>query len=134
LGLALARMIGCLTVLTLGGVLLVALLLLLGPVLRPTPFPPEVLTPAAATASPPAQPPAFEAEIVSEGLNARSGPSVEYPVIDSTTLRRGMRLPVLAVDPDSGWLKVRLPDGREGCISGDLAYVTIRENPIMAGD
>ena len=66
------------------------------------------------------------AEIVSVGLNVRSGPGIQYDVIDRTTLVRGVVVPVLAIDPETRWLQVRLPDGRIGWISGEPAYVATK--------
>ncbi len=68
-------------------------------------------------------PPALQAEVVSWGLNVRSGPGMGYPVI--TTLAKGDIVPVIEVDPTTGWLYVRLPDGENGWISGKPAYVSI---------
>jgi multidrug resistance efflux pump len=64
-----------------------------------------------------------QAEVVSWGLNVRSGPGMNYPVI--TTLAKGDTVPVIEVDPVTGWLYVRLPDGENGWISGKPAYVSI---------
>jgi uncharacterized protein YgiM (DUF1202 family) len=56
-------------------------------------------------------------------LNVRSGPGVDYPVV--TTLAQGKTVPVLDVDPDTGWLQVQLPDGEQvGWVSGNPAYVS----------
>lgn len=64
------------------------------------------------------------AEIISAGLNVRSGPGVEYPVV--ATLLKGYSVSVLAVDSASGWLQVSLPGSpRSGWISGDPAYVVL---------
>jgi multidrug resistance efflux pump len=68
-------------------------------------------------------PPAVQAEVVSWGLNVRTGPGVGYPVIAS--LVKGDTVLVTEVDPDSGWLQVRLPDGEKGWISGKPTYVSI---------
>jgi len=68
-------------------------------------------------------PPAVQAEVVSWGLNVRTGPRIDYPV--TTTLAKGDIVPVIEVDPDTGWLYVRLPDGENGWISGKPAYVSI---------
>lgn len=63
-------------------------------------------------------------EIISAGLNVRSGPGVQYPVV--ATLLKGYSVSVLAVDPASGWLQVPLPGSpRSGWISGDPAYVAL---------
>jgi multidrug resistance efflux pump len=65
-----------------------------------------------------------QAEVVSWGLNVRSGPGVRYPVIAS--LVKGDIVPVIEVDPDSGWLHVLLPGGEQsGWVSGKPAYVSI---------
>jgi uncharacterized protein YgiM (DUF1202 family) len=48
---------------------------------------------------------------------------MDYSV--STTLAKGDIVPVIEVDPATGWLYVRLPDGEKGWISGKPAYVSI---------
>jgi multidrug resistance efflux pump len=66
-----------------------------------------------------------QVEVVAWGLNVRSGPGVEYPVVAG--LAQGDIAPVLAVDPQSGWLQVQLPDGKNtGWISGNPAYVLVK--------
>ena len=65
-----------------------------------------------------------QAEVVSWGLNVRTGPGVGYPVVG--TLAKGDTVLVTEVDPDSGWLHVSLPGGEQsGWVSGKPAYVSI---------
>ncbi|HMQ53370.1 MAG TPA: SH3 domain-containing protein, partial [Anaerolineae bacterium] len=64
------------------------------------------------------------AEILAWGLNVRSGPGVAYPVI--ATLAKGKSVPVLAVDPASGWLQIELPDGQTGWITARTDYVLMQ--------
>jgi HlyD family secretion protein len=69
-------------------------------------------------------PPSVQAEVVSWGLNVRTGPGVGYPVVG--TLAKGDTVLVTEVDPDSGWLHVSLPGGEQsGWVSGKPAYVSI---------
>lgn len=49
-------------------------------------------------------------------LNARTGPSVDFPVI--TRLRGGTRVALIGRDARSVWLKIFLPDGRQGWVNG----------------
>jgi HlyD family secretion protein len=76
-------------------------------------------TPTATHAAPSAQ-----AEVVSWGLNVRTGPGMGYPVV--ATLAKGDTVLVTEVDPNSGWLHVSLPGGEQsGWVSGKPAYVSI---------
>lgn len=69
-------------------------------------------------------PPSVQAEVIAWGLNVRSGPGINYPIIASLT--RGDTVPVVKVEPNSGWLQVRLPTGeRTGWISGNPTYVLV---------
>lgn len=80
-----------------------------------------VSTPTAAPATPAAQ-----AEIVSAGLNVRSGPGISHTII--AALIEGDTVPILKVDPDTGWLLVQLPGGEEtGWISNNPVYVSVSE-------
>jgi uncharacterized protein YgiM (DUF1202 family) len=90
---------------------------------RPTPAltPTPLLTPTAGGLAIRA-----EAEIVTGSLNVRQGPGLDYPAVGA--LSEGETVPVLEIDPGSGWLRVRLPGDREtGWISGAPAYVQVRE-------
>lgn len=49
-------------------------------------------------------------------LNVRTGPSVNFPVI--TTVPSGTALTLIGRSQDSVWLKVILPDGRQGWVNG----------------
>ncbi len=49
-------------------------------------------------------------------LNVRTGPSVNFPVI--TTVPGGTALSLIGRSQDSVWLKVILPDGRQGWVNG----------------
>lgn len=77
---------------------------------------------------PPLQPeaaPVTQAEIIAWGLNVRSGPGIDYPVI--ATLTQGDIVTVIEVDADIGWFQVRLPAAEKiGWISGSPTYVAIR--------
>jgi HlyD family secretion protein len=76
-------------------------------------------TPTATHAAPSAQ-----AEVVSWGLNVRTGPGMGYPVV--ATLAKGDTVLVTEVDPNSDWLRVSLPGGEQsGWVSGKPAYVSI---------
>jgi len=67
----------------------------------------------------------MQVEIVSAGLNVRSGPGTDYPIV--ATLLKGYAVSVTKVDPTTGWLQVPLPGGEQaGWISGDPAYVVVK--------
>jgi dipeptidyl aminopeptidase/acylaminoacyl peptidase/uncharacterized protein YraI len=59
--------------------------------------------------------------VITEALNVRTGPGVNYPVID--VLLQGDQIPVIGHDTPSGWWQVQLEDGRSGWVSGGAAYV-----------
>jgi multidrug resistance efflux pump len=75
--------------------------------------------------SPTATPtPAMQVEVLSWGLNVRSGPGVTYPVV--AHLAKGAVVDVLEVDPSAGWLRVPLPTaGQSGWITGSSTYVRV---------
>ena len=56
------------------------------------------------------------AEALVSGLNIRSGPGTSYPVIGSAA--ENQRLTVTGQSNSCAWLRVMLPDGREGWVSG----------------
>jgi len=71
--------------------------------------------------------PTAQAEVVTWWLNVRSGPGANYPIV--TTLPQGDVVPIIKMDPDTGWLQVKLSgDGTVGWISGSPNYVTISGN------
>lgn len=66
-----------------------------------------------------------QVEVVSAGLNVRSGPGTEYPIV--ATLLKGYTVSVTGVDPITGWLQIPLPgSGQVGWISGDPIYVAFK--------
>ncbi len=100
---------------------------------QPTVFPAATPTPVKAEPAPTVTPaptateisPAVQAEVIAWGLNVRSGPGVDYSVI--ATLSKGDIVPVIDVDPNTGWLQVQLPGGEKiGWISGSPTYVLAR--------
>jgi len=62
---------------------------------------------------------------VTWGLNVRSGPGVDYPIV--ATLSQGATVMVVDTDSDTGWLQVQLP-GREqtSWITSSPTYVSIK--------
>ncbi len=105
----------------------------------PTIFPQPTLSPTATSTpvkaeptatiapSPPATEvfPNVQAEVLAWGLNVRGGPGVHHSVI--ATLSKGDIVPVIDVDPNSGWLQVELSDNdKTGWISGSPTYVLMR--------
>lgn len=96
------------------------------PTSTPTPITVKATIPTvtpAPTATEPA--PSVQAEVIAWGLNVRSGPGIDYPVI--ATLARGDTVPVIEVDPDTGWLQVSLPGTENtGWISGNPTYVSVK--------
>ncbi len=100
---------------------------------QPTVFPAATPTPVKAEPAPTVTPaptateisPAVQAEVIAWGLNVRSGPGIDYSVIAS--LSKGDIVPVIDVDPNTGWLQVQLPGGEKiGWISGSPTYVLAR--------
>lgn len=81
--------------------------------------------PAAAQSEPtPTATPAAQARVVSAGLNVRSGPGINYPVV--ATLAQGEVVLVINADPNSGWLQVELPyPQKTGWLSGQPTYVSL---------
>jgi hypothetical protein len=96
------------------------------PTATPTPRTTPVQQPASVTptALPPTATPATQqAEILSWALNIRSGPGVDYPVVDH--LAKGNTVTVVAVDPASGWLQIQFGQ-LTGWISNNPAYVLLK--------
>jgi hypothetical protein len=74
--------------------------------------------------SPTAAEPTTYAEVLTWGLNVRSGPGVDYPVV--SWLPQGTLVLVLEIDPETGWLQVPLPASEKiGWISANPAYVSL---------
>lgn len=85
-----------------------------------TPTPTVTATPGSAESGR-----SMQVEIVSAGLNVRSGPGADYPIV--ATLLKGYTVSVTSVDPTTGWLQVPLPGSeQDGWISGDPAYVVVK--------
>ncbi|MBE7555283.1 MAG: efflux RND transporter periplasmic adaptor subunit [Anaerolineales bacterium] len=65
-----------------------------------------------------------QAEIITWGLNVRSGPGVNYPVV--AHLAQGTVVSVLEIDAQSGWLHVQLPTGEQtGWITNSPTFVSV---------
>jgi multidrug resistance efflux pump len=64
-----------------------------------------------------------QAEVLSWGLKVRTGPGIAYA--DFAHLARGQVVPILSVDPATGWLEVELPSGDTGWITGSQTYVAV---------
>lgn len=97
----------------------------------PTPAATATPTPGSATATATAPPtlvkatPTPYAQVASWGLNVRSGPGVDYQVVD--ILAQGDIVSIIEVDPETGWLHVQLPSGQKsGWISDNPDYVTVK--------
>lgn len=95
------------------------------PLLQPSPTPtvqpstPPTLQPSPTATRVP------QAEIITWGLNVRSGPGVDYPVV--AHLAQGTVVPVLEIDAQSGWLHIQLPAGEQtGWITHSPAFVSLR--------
>ena len=63
------------------------------------------------------------AEVLVEGLNIRSGPGTNFPVVAKGAL--GQRFPVSGQTGNCAWLQIVLEDGSEGWISGAAAYSSL---------
>jgi uncharacterized protein YgiM (DUF1202 family) len=94
----------------------------------PTPQPTPTLASAEST---PVETPALESsavgqvEILAWGLKVRTGPGIDQPLLGH--LSQGEVVPILSVDPATGWLEVELPTGETGWITGSETYVAVRE-------
>ena len=117
----------------------------------PTPFPKEAaevraaevteveaaeakatVTPIPATPAPQPTPtaPALTGVLTTYGLNVRSGPGANYPVLTETWQIHGA-LNILAVDETTGWLKVRAPRGVVGWVNDQFVEVQDDLNAIQ---
>lgn len=95
----------------------------LNPTATMMPVQPEAIPTVTPTAT--ETPPSVQAEVITWGLNIRSGPGINYPII--ATLTKGDTVPVVEVEPNSGWLQVCLPAGEKtGWISGSPTYVSVK--------
>jgi multidrug resistance efflux pump len=66
-----------------------------------------------------------QVEIITWGLNVRTGPGMDYPVF--AHLAKGQVVTVLTVDPKTGWLQVQLPTAEQsGWISNNPAFISER--------
>jgi hypothetical protein len=63
------------------------------------------------------------AEVLVEGLNVRSGPGTNFPVVAKGALSQ--RFPVSGQTGNCAWLQIVLEDGSEGWISGAAAYSSL---------
>lgn len=93
------------------------------PTTPPTPIQAEPTSTAVPTPTATEVRPSVQAEVIAWGLNVRSGPGIDYSVM--ATLAKGDTVPVIEVDPNTGWLLVQLPEGEKGWISGQPAYVSV---------
>jgi TolB protein len=64
--------------------------------------------------------------VLAEGLNARSGPGVAYPVVG--LLVQGDQVSIIGHHAASGWWQVQLAGGGAGWVSGGTAYISISGN------
>jgi uncharacterized protein YgiM (DUF1202 family) len=64
-----------------------------------------------------------QAEILTWGLKVRTGPGIGYA--DFAHLAKGQVVPILSVDPATGWLEVELPSGETGWITGSETFVAV---------
>jgi len=99
---------------------------------EPSPAPTAATTPvplptarptATASPTPVETEPAITAEVITWGLNVRSGPGMEFPVI--AHLAQGGVVPVIEAESNLNWVEVQLADGGSGWISNNPAYVKI---------
>jgi len=107
------------------------------PTASPTPLPPTPTpkpTPTLASAassraedsdSEPGQSSMGEVKVLTWGLKVRTGPGIDYA--DFAHLAQGQVVPILSVDPATGWLEVELPTGDTGWITGSETYVAVSQ-------
>ncbi|RME98514.1 MAG: hypothetical protein D6768_17140, partial [Chloroflexi bacterium] len=65
-----------------------------------------------------------QAEVTAFAVRVRSGPGLDFELVSH--LNQGDVVPVLATDPDTGWLQIQLPNGDTGWITGSSTFVTLR--------
>jgi len=107
-----------------------SLIILPKPTLSPsatsTPAKAELTSTVAPTPTATEVPSSVQAEIIAWALNVRSGPGVNYSVI--ATLVKEDVVPVIDVDPNTGWLQVQLLESEKtGWISGNPTYVSVKQ-------
>ena len=92
-----------------------------------TPVPTRTATATRAAPAPTRRPaaPAARAEVESlvQGLNVRSGPGTGYAVVSSAAL--GQVFPVTGQSGGCAWLRVTLPSGGSGWVSGSPSYTRL---------
>lgn len=64
-----------------------------------------------------------DAVVITERLNVRSGPGINYDVLG--TVNEGDALDVTGQSPGGSWIKVETQDGMEGWVSSDLVELNI---------
>lgn len=71
----------------------------------------------------PARPAALEAVVLVERLRVRSGPDVNFPILERATV--GQTLVVTGQSEACTWLQVLTSDGRRGWVSGDTGLLRL---------
>ncbi|MBL8154183.1 MAG: protein kinase, partial [Anaerolineae bacterium] len=83
-------------------------------------------TPSATPTASQTPTPATPVAITQRSIIARSGPGSQYPRVAEIPV--DSELVIIGVSEDGGWLKVMLPDGREGWLAASAASVTTAGN------
>lgn len=92
------------------------------PTFQPSGLP--TLQPARLPTLQPSPTPTSRAEVLTWGLNVRSGPGVDYEVM--AHLSKGTVVEIFETDPTSGWLRVQLPNSnKSGWITGSPTYILL---------
>ncbi len=92
-----------------------------------TSVPISSLTPVTPTTPPPTQPqpPAtgVTGTVITGMLNVRTGPGVEHPSF--TTVSNGAKVTLLGRNAAATWVKIIIPDGRQGWVNASFVSATI---------
>lgn len=105
------------------------------PTLIPEPTATNTLVPTATTEPSPTPEPAPMVTVPdssSTAINVRSGPGVDYPVLDQ--FKPGQRAPVTGRNPDNSWWQVSLADNSLGWVFGELVQLSGAEEGIPVAE
>ncbi|MCA9865418.1 MAG: SH3 domain-containing protein [Anaerolineales bacterium] len=82
------------------------------------------LTPITGTTPPPAPPPTgATGTVVTGALNVRTGPGIGFGAF--TTISNGATVTLLGRNNDASWVKVILPDGRQGWVNASFLSTSV---------
>ncbi len=89
-----------------------------------TTIPISNLTPITGTTPPPAPPPTgATGTVITGALNVRTGPGIGFGAF--TTISNGATVTLLGRNNDASWVKVILPDGRQGWVNASFLSTSV---------